>query len=207
MPKEMMSVAEATLDTKRTETMPTASTVGAVGIKINLGCGKNKLNGWENHDDDVDITKPLPWQSDSVAFILAEHVMEHIPLSGALDFLEECYRVLKHNGVVRIAVPSLVQAMDRGTPEYFSWVHKRKWAKTPDLVGALGALIRCHGHQTAWDVPVLRAVIAAASFQHVMEFPIGQSHHLALRGVEGHGKVITDDFNEIETIVVEATKV
>jgi len=37
--------------------------------KLNLGCGGNILDGWENHDMDLDITKPLPYDGNSIDFI------------------------------------------------------------------------------------------------------------------------------------------
>ena len=46
-------------------------------LKLNLGCGTNKLDGWENHDVDVDLRAPLPWPDGAAEFILLERVLEH----------------------------------------------------------------------------------------------------------------------------------
>ena len=68
--------------------------------KINFGCGGNFLEGWENYDAEVDITKPLPFEDSSTDFILAEHVYEHIKPREGILFLRECHRILKPTGVI-----------------------------------------------------------------------------------------------------------
>jgi hypothetical protein len=123
-----------------------------------------------------------------------------------ISFLHECHRVLAPNGVLRVAVPSIVRVTERGTQAYFEWVKKKGWAEEASLKGALGALIYQHGHETVWDAPLLRATLAAAGFRHSVECEVGQSSHAVLCGVEGHGRIIGDDFNSIETVVCEATK-
>jgi len=70
--------------------------------KIQFGCGGNRLNGWENYDYEIDISKPLPFNNDSVDAILAEHVLEHINIHQAWNFIEECYRILKKDAVKSI---------------------------------------------------------------------------------------------------------
>ena len=77
-------------------------------MKVNLGCGKNKLEGWENYDSEVDLGKKLPFDDDSIEYIFAEHVVEHLSTHEAYDFFDECFRTLKPSGVVRIVVPSII---------------------------------------------------------------------------------------------------
>jgi predicted SAM-dependent methyltransferase len=76
-------------------------------IKVQFGCGSNILEGWQNHDREVDITKPLPYDANSVDMILAEHVLEHVSGPKAVHFLLECHRILKPEGTIRICVPVL----------------------------------------------------------------------------------------------------
>ncbi len=171
--------------------------------KINLGCGNNYLTGWDNHDADVDITKPLPFADGSADFIFAEHVVEHIEYYAALKFFAECRRVLRPGGVVRIAVPSIEQIYKRGDQAYFDFT--ARWAPTADRRGAMHSILFAHGHKAAWTVALLEASLAYVGFDAVKICDPGVSDHEALEGVEGHGRVISDAFNAIETVVCEGS--
>lgn len=174
-------------------------------LKLNLGCGTNRLPGWDNFDAEIDITKPLPFGDGEADFILAEHVVEHVIYHEALAFFRECRRVLKPSGVARIAVPSIEQVWRTGTEAYFQFVHQRGWAERADVRGAMGAILDCHGHKAPWSASLLETSLYLAGFEHIVHRDPGLSDHVELRGVEGHGRVIGDAFNVIETIVCEAS--
>ena len=55
----------------------------------------------------ADATKKIPLEADSVECIYTSHMLEHLHRDGALVFLNEALRILKTNGVLRIAVPDL----------------------------------------------------------------------------------------------------
>lgn len=174
-------------------------------MRLNLGCGTNRLLGWDNYDAEIDIEKPLPFADGSADFILAEHVVEHVGYYQAIEFFKECHRVLRTDGILRIAVPSLVQIYQLSGEDYFRFVSK--WAEgEASKRGAMRAILYAHGHKTAWSGELLQATIYFAGFDEtVLCFP-GISDHAELRGVEGHGKVIGARFNNIETVVCEGTK-
>jgi len=81
-------------------------------LKLNLGCGLYKLQGFVNIDVWED-TKPnlvmdirkLPYENCSVDFIYAGHILEHFYIDEALDVLKEWKRVLKAGGRLVIVVP------------------------------------------------------------------------------------------------------
>jgi ADP-heptose:LPS heptosyltransferase/SAM-dependent methyltransferase len=173
-------------------------------VKLNFGCGENRLDGWRNFDAEVDITKPLRFDTASADFIFAEHVVEHVDYRQALAFFAECRRVLKPGGVIRIAVPSLENIWKRGDQDYFDFA--RKWAPSADLRGAMHAIINAHGHKAIWTQSLLEACLFYAGFEDITPCEPGKSKSRDLVGAEGHGRVIGEHFNWIETAVVEGTK-
>ena len=54
-----------------------------------------------------DISKKLPIKRDTVDYLYASHVLEHLPLREFRKALAESYRVLKKGGVFRLVVPNL----------------------------------------------------------------------------------------------------
>lgn len=54
-----------------------------------------------------DLNKTFPWQNDSVDVIYSSHTLEHLTREKGRIFINECFRVLKKNGVIRIIVPDL----------------------------------------------------------------------------------------------------
>jgi SAM-dependent methyltransferase len=174
-------------------------------MKLNLGCGTNRLPGWLNYDAELDITKPLPFLDGTIDFIFAEHVVEHVHQREAFSFFEECHRVLKPGGMIRIAVPSADQIMRLADDDYCAFVSKWSRSKGKTKRDALDAIIINHGHRAIWSAASLAAAIYAAGFEVGIARP-GKSDVPALQGLEGHGKVIGEKFNEIETVVVEGTK-
>jgi predicted SAM-dependent methyltransferase len=175
-------------------------------MKLNFGCGKNKLAGWQNYDMDVDIRETLPFEDGSADFIFAEHVVEHVTSAQAQLFFEECYRVLKDGGVMRITVPCITTAYKTATPEYINWVHRKRWSEASTKELAVRSLIVNHGHQALWTPDLLSLCIKIAGFEN-RDTKVGHSECPELRGIEGHGRKIGHAFNEIESICVEGVKV
>lgn len=177
-------------------------------IYLNLGCGGNRLPPpWQNFDADCDITKPLPWASASVDLIFIEHCLEHVTPAQAWGFLGEAYRVLRVGGVIRIAVPSIERVFELADREYLEWL-KLSGFGLATRESAVENLIVNHGHLALWSIPLLRTCLLARGFSHAF-LPSGLEHshcHPALRNIHGHGHVIGERNNAIETICVEGVK-
>src|SRR5690349_1676518 len=84
--------------------------------KLHVGCGSLRFDGWVNIDQyankevtDVewDLTEPFPIPDSSCQLVYNEHLLEHLAPAQASLFLAECHRVLRPQGVLRIAMPSL----------------------------------------------------------------------------------------------------
>lgn len=82
---------------------------------LNIGCGKNYHSDWINidikaHDTNViehNILQGLPFDSNSFDAVYSSHMLEHLNPFDAKNLLNEIYRVLKLNGIIRIVVPDL----------------------------------------------------------------------------------------------------
>ena len=85
-------------------------------MKLNLGCGYNKREGWTNVDSAAQCAPdvlhdleslPWPWTSDSVEQVRFIHSLEHmgrVP-SVFLAIMQELYRVCRNGAEIEIAVP------------------------------------------------------------------------------------------------------
>ena len=109
---------------------------------LNLGCGKRYLTDWTNIDfysDDAsviahDLSKGLPFEENSFDFVYNSHLLEHFTKYEAENFLKECRRVLKHNGVLRVVVPDLelmatryLEALQKAKKGMQGWDANYEW--------------------------------------------------------------------------------
>ena len=90
-----------------------------MAIKLNIGAGSTKLDGWISIDRDLGLEAyPLPdhvnvdsgtveLTNDSVDEIRASHILEHFTFADAQKALAEWVRVLKPGGKIRISVPDV----------------------------------------------------------------------------------------------------
>jgi predicted SAM-dependent methyltransferase len=84
-------------------------------IMLNIGCGATHHPDWINLDVSsldpavlpVDINNGLPFPSGSTTICYSSHLLEHLDEDEARHFLDECKRVLKCGGTIRLAVPDL----------------------------------------------------------------------------------------------------
>lgn len=84
------------------------------GLRLNLGCGMNRLDGFVNVDrhgepdlrHDLEVT-PWPWPDDSVSEVLLTHVLEHLGRDPQvyLAIIKELYRICHDGASIRIVVP------------------------------------------------------------------------------------------------------
>lgn len=88
----------------------------AKDLLVNLGAGSTGKPGWINVDVFenpgincvYDCRQSLPFPDNSVKGIFSEHFFEHIDyVEEVPNFLNECYRVLKVGGVIRLIVPDI----------------------------------------------------------------------------------------------------
>jgi len=81
---------------------------------VNLGCGSNYIKNpnWINLDfyssdfvQKADLLQRLPLKSESCSVVYSSHFLEHVPYSKVNSLLSETLRILKPNGILRLALP------------------------------------------------------------------------------------------------------
>lgn len=86
---------------------------------LNLGCGSHFSTSteWTNLDfvssgKDVighNLMNGIPFEDESFDLVYHSHVLEHFSKEDGNKFINDCFRVLKIGGIIRIAVPDLEQ--------------------------------------------------------------------------------------------------
>ena len=82
---------------------------------LNLGCGSTFHSSWKNLDvnplsEEIeywDAKQGVPFKSGSVDVVYHSHLLEHLVAEDGQILLEECFRVLKPKGILRVVVPDL----------------------------------------------------------------------------------------------------
>lgn len=84
---------------------------------LNLGCGARYHEEWLNFDfvshstfvKQTNLTDGIPIADKTIDFVYHSHILEHFTKIQGAYFLEECYRVLKDGGILRVVIPDLEQ--------------------------------------------------------------------------------------------------
>lgn len=183
------------------------------------------MEGWLNTDLEpdiqrgvvyLDISEQMPLPDESLYFIYSEHVIEHVSLETALAHFEDSYRVLKPGGVLRVAMPDLQFLLDffsgrELTPlqrqflnDTVAKFHPAVVTPTPTVL--LNDFVRRWGHQFIYDRKLCSQLLTQAGFTRVDQCSLKVSAHVELSALEKHGTAITESYNELQTMVLEATK-
>ena len=174
-------------------------------MKLNIGSGRARLEGWINVDIQhlpgvdlvADVTEGLQFSNAEAVF--AEHFLEHLTFDAAVSFLLEAHRVLGEGGWLRLSTPNL------------DWVwatHYRLEAEPRNRADAALALNRAfHGwrHQFLWNREILEEALTACGFTGVRWCAYGESELPVFRGIERH-ETYADLPGLPHVLIVEARK-
>jgi len=190
--------------------------------KLQLGAGITSLAGWLNTDVDIksdgvvylDVTQPFPIDNDTFDYVYGEHVIEHISWHDGLGMLQECRRILKPGGTIRIATPDLkvllglyVHDPNPIQDRYIRWITDEHMTDIPVYRASfvINNAFRKWGHQFLYDGESLKMVLEIAGFSDIKQASPDQSMDKNLRGIEAHGKNVGDEeMTAFETMVFEA---
>jgi predicted SAM-dependent methyltransferase len=84
---------------------------------LNLGCGYRFDSRWTNVNFKAtgagviphNLAKGIPFADDTFGLVYHSHVLEHFNQTDAKIFIQECSRVLRPGGILRVVVPDLEQ--------------------------------------------------------------------------------------------------
>lgn len=176
-------------------------------IKLDLACGSSKReDGYIGVDISEDTTAdiiwdlnqyPWPFEDNSIDEIYCSNYVEHIPhdiqngskLDGLIQFMNECYRILKPDGKMTILAPYYTSMRAYGDPTHVRFIcdftfyyYNKEWRDSNKLSH--------YGITTDFD-----AIIN----YHVND-------EMALRSETVRNKAFQEDWNAIDDIMVELTK-
>jgi predicted SAM-dependent methyltransferase len=162
-------------------------------VKLNIGCHTVMYHhGWINMDlSDLtafaqhygyayhrhDVRAGIPYNTASVDMIHCSHMLEHLTYDDGLKFLKECRRVLKDDGIIRVAVPDatlLLAKFAAGTLDDFAEISDEV-AQTDSRIRKLHSLLY-NGHQATYDVFLLKEQFEKAGFTHSGAQRFRESH-------------------------------
>lgn len=139
-------------------------------LKLHLGCGKRYLKGWY-HIDAIDhpnvqmvadVSK-LDTFPDGVADeIYASHILEHINRHQVVNVLKEWKRILKPNGILRIAVPNFEAVVE----------HYNEHKNLSVIMGLLygGQDSALNYHYVTFDFAILKAILEEIGFRGIAKY-------------------------------------
>jgi predicted SAM-dependent methyltransferase len=176
--------------------------------RLHIGCGKNHMDDWINVDvrrtsvADLawDVTLKFPFEEGSCRYIYNEAFLEHLTVDQGLAFMRECRRLLEPGGVLRIAMPSVQNIVNRYLSDDWKqqdWLAWPEYAHVETRAEMMNMSFRAWGHEWIYDRDELHRRLREAGFTEVADVAWGESEHAALRGLE---------IREGSKLVCEATK-
>lgn len=162
--------------------------------RVHLGSGTNHLPGWINVDIErglhpdvrADLRAGFPAPEGSVALIHSEHVFEHLELQDGIQLFADCRRILRPDGVIRVAMPDLDRLIDayHGDWQAQPWLQDPYYASIDTPTHMLNYALRAWGHRYVYSYAELEYRLRKAGFRAIRRCEFGHSELAALRGLE-----------------------
>ena len=192
--------------------------------KLHLGAGSRSAPGWlatdlSPHSEAVvylDAARPFPIADGTFDYVFSEHMIEHMPWQAGSRMLEECFRVTKPGGTIRIATPDCAvllglysEPRDDTSERYIRWITDKALPGVDvySPVFVINNAFRNWGHQFLYDEPLLTLALTRAGFANVRRCRYGESTDPNLSNIESHGRNVGNEaMAAFETMVFEADR-
>ena len=160
------------------------------GLKLHLGCGTVRLDGWVNIDlasrareleapPDLswDVRRTLPFPDGAARLIYHEHLMEHLSIDEGIRCLRDWLRVLEPGGVLRVATPDLEYLVERyrGAWRDQAWLAQPEYAFIGTRAEMMNVAFRWWDHRYLYDGEELERRMRDAGFGPVRRCPFRAS--------------------------------
>jgi SAM-dependent methyltransferase len=175
--------------------------------RMNWGCGTEPEPGWINSDIKVgpgidisrDILDGLPLDDAALDYIVSIHALPELPYPALAPALLELRRVLKVDGVLRLALPDLERAIhayvDRDAG-YFLVSDE----DVRSLGGKLAVQLTWYGYsRSLFTFDFIEELLYGAGFRRVVRCAYGQT-------ASPFREIVELDNREAESLFVEAIK-
>ena len=167
------------------------------GLRIHVGAGPVRLDGWLNTDIGgsaeyhLDATKPWPLDAGSVAYVFSDNMIEHLTLDEARAFLREARAVMAEGAWLRIVTPdpggvARAYLLDDEAAEAMTARHRRAGYRIEHRVDLLRAIYHENGHCAGYlfDEAALRSELEQAGFRVIRRTELGHSPDPVLQGLD-----------------------
>ena len=171
-------------------------------MKLHLGCGTKKLEGWVNIDSvpecrpDVvhDITRPLPYADQSAEELLAEDLLEHFDKYVRYLVFYEWTRVLKVGGKITLQVPDfktiLLRYFKFGYDNFVDFIFGENLWESKIYIGHFG------NHKWGYSQKTLKEFVSAFGIETANIRRVGLN--IRLEGIKR--RHVT--FNELDNVTI-----
>lgn len=180
---------EKNMNNKPSE-LKTKLNIGSFTVMAKNGwtnCDILDLNAYANQNGftfkQFDAIKGIPYLANSVDLIIASHFMEHITRQEGSQFLRECYRVMKPDGVIRLTVPDtkLLASEYLSNLNFRDKFNENEGVKnSEDIAEAYWNFITA-GHKTAYDEDSLGRKMKDVGFVDIQRLEFGKSRSEEIR--------------------------
>lgn len=176
-------------------------------LLLQIGCGYRPLKNWVNLDKvfgyaDIvwNVTRSLPFKSNSVQAIFCEHVIEHLNKPDGFKLVVECFRVLQPGGVARFSTPDAEKYLISYTKrDSYSFI-PGKFDSNLIYMDVINMVMRENGeHHWVYDRESIYDVFRKAGFNQISHTVYGESIHVEMNNIDSPERAY-------ESLYIEAVK-
>ncbi len=146
-------------------------------LKLHLGCGDKRIEGYINIDvrylptvDKVDNIRFLrTYKENSVNTIYCSHVLEHFGRWEYITVLRRWHEILEPNGILRVCVPDFGSICEH-------YIKNREINKVRGMLYGGQDYAENH-HYWCWDFDALKTDLESVGFNSVKKFDWRDTDH------------------------------